>query len=356
MNYRLIQSSHGTSLDQTNHIIQNILHVYFGPGEQDVPLVSSPFPLDSKIEVQLFEELPLSEEELQQLETKHKGSLSSWTGALQHVSRESRLDIYYSAMRLSGYNAAPKRLCFIILDKLMCYIYHHPHIPLMYSSKRTDMTTIESHFHKGEAEIKNIHSYSGLVNSGDSDLARDLVDRRSVASIIHEFNNTAFAWKCNKHTETSTGSNGAETRTLFQCTKDTKRYRRFLESIVRPLDHPTPTHEDNEATITQVIKDRLTPEVKHLDVMICWLNEQYRNRTFQPIPTSTKNMRADLNTKPHGGESLQIKSLPLFGIKFYPPPDSEHYKLLELDKYNIGYHRGSFLRTNTKKGDNNITN
>ena len=32
------------------------------------------------------------------------------------------------------------------------------------------------------------------------------------------------------------------------------------------------------------------------------------------------------------------------GFRYYPPPGSEHYKLLELDKYKIGCHRGSFRK------------
>ena len=32
------------------------------------------------------------------------------------------------------------------------------------------------------------------------------------------------------------------------------------------------------------------------------------------------------------------------GFRYYPPAGSEHYKLLELDKYKIGCHRGSFRK------------
>ena len=33
----------------------------------------------------------------------------------------------------------------------------------------------------------------------------------------------------------------------------------------------------------------------------------------------------------------------MVGFKFYPPKGSVHYDLLELAKYNIGVHMGSFL-------------
>ena len=50
-----------------------------------------------------------------------------------------------------------------------------------------------------------------------------------------------------------------------------------------------------------------------------------------------------MNTKPHGGQTLQNKHLCLVGYKNYPPKGTKHYELLELGKYNIGVHRGSFL-------------
>jgi len=50
-----------------------------------------------------------------------------------------------------------------------------------------------------------------------------------------------------------------------------------------------------------------------------------------------------MNTKAHGGQILQEKRLQHVGYEFYPPKGTEHYKLLELAKYNIGPHRGSFL-------------
>ena len=55
---------------------------------------------------------------------------------------------------------------------------------------------------------------------------------------------------------------------------------------------------------------------------------------------------ADLNSKPHGGILLMQKLLWMVGARFYPPIDSTHFELLELGKYKIGTHRGSFLLEN----------
>ena len=54
-----------------------------------------------------------------------------------------------------------------------------------------------------------------------------------------------------------------------------------------------------------------------------------------PEYTNTKCQKADLNTKHHGGASLKSMLLPLIGYSFYPPSNSDHYKLLQLDIYNV---------------------
>ena len=56
-----------------------------------------------------------------------------------------------------------------------------------------------------------------------------------------------------------------------------------------------------------------------------------------------------MNTKPHGGETLVAMLLSIIGFKFYPPTTSTHYTLLDLHKYDIIVHRGSFLLPNKGK-------
>ena len=72
LNFRIIQSEHGISIDQTNHILQSILNDYFDKNEK-VKYESSPFPLDSKFEYELYEALPASEDELEKAEKKYNG-------------------------------------------------------------------------------------------------------------------------------------------------------------------------------------------------------------------------------------------------------------------------------------------
>ena len=91
-----------------------------------------------------------------------------------------------------------------------------------------------------------------------------------------------------------------------------------------------------------MLKDRLTSQIKHLDVKVTWLHQQKLFGIFIPEPCPTDRQQADFNTKPNGGSQLQKSVLHVVGARFYPPDGTEHYTLLELDKYTIGIHRGSF--------------
>ena len=47
---------------------------------------------------------------------------------------------------------------------------------------------------------------------------------------------------------------------------------------------------------------------------------------------------ADLNSKPHGGKSPRDIIDRVIGVCFYPPPESENYKLLSLNRFHYSTH------------------
>ena len=342
LNFRIIQRKHGISIDQSNHIKQKILDEYF-PTPIKVPFQSSPFPLCPKFEMTLFASTPLDQDQHFKMAKIHHGSFNHWTGAIIHIAGMSRPDLSYSVMRLSGYNASPTIATFHALHHFMCFLFHHPHVPIMYRRGSCNDGNLKSYTVKGHAEILDPDTFQGLKVYIDADLARDLSSRRSVSSVIIELNGTAVAWGSHKQAVPGTCTNITETTAIFKGVKRTLETRRFLESMNEGDPSPTPIMEDNQATITQIKKDRLTPRVKQLDIIITWLHYHYNRGTFIPLYINTHLNKADMNTKPHGGETLQKHLFSIIGFKLYPPTNSEHYKLLELHLYNNGEHKGTFL-------------
>ena len=158
----------------------------------------------------------------------------------------------------------------------MCYIYHHPLVPIMFQRQNPNgEIPIKSHFGKGEAELTNFDysSYSGLEAWADAGFARDVLSRRSTTSSYHKWCDVSFAWQCVKQPEPGASTNDAEMRPLFQATRRTLCYRSLCQSLNEAQIYPTPSFDDSTATIAQVLNDRLTPRVKHIDVLVTWLNE-----------------------------------------------------------------------------------
>ena len=126
----------------------------------------------------------------------------------------------------------------------------------------------------------------------DSDLARDMANRRSVTSLIHAYNGVAFAWKSKKQNDVADSTNRAEIKAYFMGIKRGIQFRRFKASMGSPIGHPTPTYEDNDAVISQVKQDKLTPRIKHLDIPMIWLHEQGIKETYVTIYTPTGRNKA----------------------------------------------------------------
>lgn len=149
-------------------------------------------------------------------------------------------------MRLLGYNSVcSKASCFMALHQLMRNFCLYHHIPTMYQRKAVNtLGEIKSHCAKGQADIENLinlKKYTGMKNCVDTDLGQDLPTRRSSSSTLHEYNEVVFGWTYIKQSSKIDCMNGLEIKALFKGTKWTLIYRKSLESLGRPLLHPTLT-------------------------------------------------------------------------------------------------------------------
>ena len=152
--------------------------------------------------------------------------MAHWIGELMHIATQTRIDISYATMILSGYMCCPKIPAYQELHQTMAYLYHHPHAPIFYLSKISSNHEIQYHFAKWNAELLNDRNI--IFNYNDADLARDLQDRWSVTSTIHTLHNAAVTWTYKKQTVTSLYSNGAEIRALQSVVKQTIVLRNLL--------------------------------------------------------------------------------------------------------------------------------
>lgn len=241
LNLRIIQSPSGISFDQTDHIKNTILSEYF----KDIPHSTIkrqpyPFPLESSFERRLYESMPLVGIDLTNAVKRFRFSFGHIVGGLMHIAGISHPDLAYCCMRYSGYMACPNLVIFDALHLTMCYLYHHPHLPIMYSFKcmNTSGSQLSSFWNRGYAEYLSGDFGDGLVAHADADHARDLRTRRSVSSYFLFLNQVLVSWGCKKQPETALHSCGSEVTSLHRCGQKTKLLYQFLSSIGCPLIGP----------------------------------------------------------------------------------------------------------------------
>ena len=66
------------------------------------------------------------------MKNSHGVSLGYWVGGLMYFTVQTRYNIQYLTMSLSGYINSPKEPAFLDLRNGMEYIMHHPHESILY--------------------------------------------------------------------------------------------------------------------------------------------------------------------------------------------------------------------------------
>jgi hypothetical protein len=340
LNLRIVRSPAGVSFDQTQHIKRTILDEYF----KDVPPGSItkqlyPFPIDSSFERTLYESPPLTGIDLVNVTKKFRFTFSHVVGSLMHITTISRPDLAYCVMRYSGYMSCPNEPIFQALHLTMCYLYHHPHLPIMYPSKtyKSSGKSLQTHWRTGFAEYLPGDYGDGLATFADADFARCLRTRRSVSAHFHLLNGVLVSWGCKKQPVTTLHSSAAELTSLHRAGFKSTLLQSFMAAIGKSFVTPCTIFEDNQGTIKLIRTQRLTDTVRHHDVKLAWLNEHFLRGSFLVAYSKTALMLVDCSTKPVNGSQLYNQISFAIGVCFYPSHDQQHYVDLDLDHFSWLY-------------------
>ena len=336
LNMRIVQSSHGISYDQTEHIQNNIINYFFPPDScEKIKAAHTPFRTDSQFETDLAEQLPAQGKDLEDLETEFKGSFSKIMGMFMHIYCWTRDDLGYPMSRYGRYIHAANRAAFEGLKWIARYLATHRHRPIMYPRRSIDgYHTLRVDFdppHFEEIELPN-----SLIFPVDSDHARDLRTRRSCHHHKALLNGVAVDWKHDQERCISLHSTEAEVRGVFACVKRGMHTQdvSLAIGIPRKILLPSPVYEDSEPCIDILDANEVTSRVKHVAVPIHFIHDQIRTHgRFVVRKISTRLNPADSGTKPNPSPAHFRHYDYSCGVRFYPPQGSDHYKLLQLDLF-----------------------
>ena len=210
-----------------------------------------PFPLDPAFEKRLYEHAPLTGIDLTAATKKFRFSFGHVVGSLMHLTTISRPNLAYSIMRYSGYMACPNQPIFDALHLTMCYLYHHPHSPIMYPSKpfKFGSKSLQAHWRTGFAEYLPGDHSDGLACFAGADFAQCLHTRRSGSAHFHLLNGVVVSWGCKKQPVTSLHSSGAELTSLHWAGFKSSLLQAFMSSIGKSFTSPCTIFEDNQGRV-----------------------------------------------------------------------------------------------------------
>ena len=104
-----------------------------------------------------------------------------------------------------------------------------------------------------------------------------------------------------------------------------------MEYLQIPLRDPTVIWEDNQPAIDIMTANQITSRVKHTAVPIAMINEDIQQGTCIPKKISGILNPANIGTKPLPALALNWHWCFGQGQRFYPPVESEHGTLMQVD-------------------------
>jgi hypothetical protein len=137
-----------------------------------------------------------------------------------HISGISCPDISYACMHFSGYMACPNKPIFEAVHHTLCYLYHLPHLTIMYSSKPTTPTgnVLQTFWSNGHAEYLKSDCGHELATftTTNADHAHCLHTHRSSSAYFILYNVTLVSWACKKQPITALHSTASEITALYK--------------------------------------------------------------------------------------------------------------------------------------------
>jgi len=340
LNYKIVQSQYAISVDQTKFIL-DIVHQYIPPNSR-CPKIDTPLRTDRQFANEILESIPASPSELKQLAIEYKAEFRTIFGQLCHIMKASRPDLSNAINRLGIFQAAPNRLAYASIYRVLQYLRTHPNVPLVYPRQPfTSSTSLKVHSSTGKL-IESLSIPHCLCGHVDISFAPHKEHRHSVGGHVETLNGVAIDWRTIKQTSCATSATDAETRQYYDAAKRTLRIRQFLRQIGLALPKaspilpsfalnytmPSPVFEDNKGTRDMLAAGKVTSNLKHVDIPLTYLHALHESATITTSKANSSTMVANFLTKQETGPQ-HIKSTKwITGRQYYPPPSSEHFKTL----------------------------
>ena len=204
-----------------------------------------------------------------------KAYYQSIVGSLLYLALATRPDIQFAVSNIAKYNANPDQSHLSAAKRILCYLKKTRSLVLWYK----------------QSEDK-------LIGYSDADYARDVDDRHSTSGYVFLLGHGAISWYSSKQRGISTSTSEAEYVALSHAVKEAI-FLRLLITEFEAVDYgPVLIKEDNQAALAIARNPVFYSKTKHIDVCYHFTREAIGNCQIELEYCPTKDMIADILTKP----------------------------------------------------------
>ena len=255
------QTEEGVILSQKQYI-EKLLERY---GLQDANPVSTPMDLNVKLVADDGYSKPVDRIRYQ-----------SMIGSLLYAAIATRPDISHAVGALSKFSSAPTEVHLTAVKRVLRYLKGTIGLSLQYK-------------HTLNSEI---------VGFSDADWANDIDSRHSTTGNVFMWSGGAICWLSQKQSTVALSTAESEYIALSSAAQEAVWLRRLFVDLGEDCTQPLTIMEDNQGAIAMTNNPVQHRRTKHIDIRYHFVREHVLNGTVQIKYCCTKNMLADLFTKP----------------------------------------------------------
>ena len=198
-------------------------------------------------------------------------------GSLLNAAVCCRPDISFAVGNLSKYMARPQVQHMTAAKRVLRYLKGTRLHGLMFSADSAE---------------------SPLVGYSDADWAGETETRLSTSGYLFVWNGTPVSWKAKLQSSVALSTAEAEYVSLCTAAQEAVFLRALLKDLKLPVPEPTTINEDNQSCIALTNNMISNARTKHIDIRYHYTREKVASGEICIKYCPTKNMLADIFTKP----------------------------------------------------------
>ncbi|MBW0538155.1 hypothetical protein O181_077870, partial [Austropuccinia psidii MF-1] len=204
-------------------------------------------------------------------------------GTINYIAHHTQPDILFSINQLSRYSIRPGHCHWSALKHLLCYLKGTRNKCLIYN--RTS-------------------SKDPLAGWADADYANMKDDRKSISGFIVLAFGNPVCWLSKKQSVVAQSTTEAEYISMNICTKQLRWLSYVFSDLGIQGVQPT-LYNDNSGAVIISKQASLNANTKHIEVRYQYIRDCVMKKLVKVVQVSTKDMLADVLTKPLGVIKLQ---------------------------------------------------